>query len=787
MKKINLDMKESKRMGMPCWMAAFLLSLAGAVIAILPFLLRDEGYIAMSHDFTAQEIAFHTFMNETVRSGNLLWNWAIDLGGNFLESFSFYNLGSAFSWISFLFPPELTPRVMGVIMILKFAVAGAAAAGYLNRHIKNRTIVLLASLLYAFSGFQCSSVVFYHFQDAVAFFPLMLTGLELLVEEKKRGRLLAACVVNVLCNYSFFISGVIFLVIYYVVKYMIPDIQAGKRGIRHYAAPIIDCMIEGALGCMAAGILLIPSIISTLSNERVTSHILGEEWLTMTTKDWLMLLKAFLMPAETMDDYSSVTTSDWMTNAAYLPLFSIVFVLAYLFKKKDWLSHLIKTCFVIALIPVLNSVFMTFMPGGYRRWYYMFILVMVVATAKVIEAPKEYPIKKALGVWGALFGVYLLLTCVVPWSEQEQSIIYNRGWYLYGVITAFVGIVLLYAVFRWVKTNRNMVLLLLVFVFSVGTLGVNIHHYQSTTDNSNLDFKTYPNSYAKNVANYLTEIPQKLDREILPYRYYFDEGIGHTYYNLELMNSLPSINSFISTAHASITEFYDQLGIGRGTWTNGAVGGVRELLSARYIVSAIEQPAYTYLTTLENSNGQQMYLYENEAALPIGFTYDSYIKRSEFENLGTDVRAVVMLKTLVIEDEDEAEVSKYLFHYPEYGEVINVDSLPGAIAERGRETSEEFRTGDNYFESVITADAEKYAFFAVPYDKYWRAEVNGEEREVLNINGLMAVRIDGGENRILFEYEYLPIQAGAVCSIAGVLASVLYLILAGRLEKNKRD
>ena len=104
-------------------------------------------------------------------------------------------------------------------------------------------------------------------------------------------------------------------------------------------------------------------------------------------------------------------------------------------------------------------------------------------------------------------------------------------------------------------------------------------------------------------------------------------------------------------------------------------------LAARYIVSAIEQPAYRYLATLENSNGQQMYLYENEAALPLGFTYDSYIKRSEFENLGMDVRAVVMLKTLVIEDEDEAEVSKYLFHYPEYSGVISADSLPGAIAE----------------------------------------------------------------------------------------------------------
>ena len=145
-----------------------------------------------------------------------------------------------------------------------------------------------------------------------------------------------------------------------------------------------------------------------------------------------------------------------------------------------------------------------------------------------------------------------------------------------------------------------------------------------------------------------------------------------------------------------------------------------------------------------------------------------------------------MLKTLVIEDEDEAEVSKYLFHYPEYGEVISADSLPSAIAERGRETSEEFLTGGNYFESVITADAEKYAFFGVPYDKYWKAEVNGEKREVLNINGLMAVQIDAGENRILLEYEYLPLAAGGVCSIVGVLASALYFILAGRMEKNKR-
>ena len=48
-------------------------------------------------------------------------------------------------------------------------------------------------------------------------------------------------------------------------------------------------------------------------------------------------------------------------------------------------------------------------------------------------------------------------------------------------------------------------------------------------------------------------------------------------------------------------------------------------------------------------------------------------------------------------------------------------------------------------------------------------DVNGESREVININGLMAVRIDAGDNTIRFDYVYTPLKQGIVCSIAGVL------------------
>lgn len=236
---------------MPCWLAAFLLNLAVGLIAVGTFIVSDNGYFALSHDFNGQEIAFNMFMNDAVKSGNLLWNWGIDIGSNFLETFSFYNVGSVFFWISLLFPADSVPQVMGWIIILKYAVAGAVSACWFERHLNQKTVILTASLLYAFSGFQCGSIVFYHFQDQAALFPLLLIGLEELVEEKKHGRLLCACTINALCNFVFFVGEVIFLVIYYVVRYLYPVCAgkgAEKKKVKECLWAAASCMLEGAIG-----------------------------------------------------------------------------------------------------------------------------------------------------------------------------------------------------------------------------------------------------------------------------------------------------------------------------------------------------------------------------------------------------------------------------------------------------------------------------------------------------------------------------------------------------------
>jgi len=760
---------------LPLWIRAFFVNFLAGMLAIGPFLLAGGGYFAMSHDFSAQEIPFHIFMNRTVKSGNLGWNWAIDLGGNFTECFAFYNLGSIFTWLEFLFPADWMPRVMGWFLILKLAVAGAASAVFFRRHLKRDCTALTASLLYAFCGYQCSAVVFYHFMDMVALFPLMMTGLELLAEEKKKGFFAAACLLNALCNYIFFVSEVFFVILYYLVTYLPEDLRSRRPG------RVLLCLWEGMLGCLMSGILLLPAVNGTLSNSRISEYINISDWFRLESQQLLLQLKAFLLPAEPMNRMSSVYGSDWLSNAAYLPLFGILFAVAYAISKKDSLSRMLKLCLFILLVPVCNSLFMLFNSVQYHRWYFMLILLMVLATGHVIEEPSQYKIRQSAVAHVLLLLFFVLLTTgIIRWNYADFRLVFLEGRYWTGVCAAVTGIVLvLLCVYRF-PARREKLLFSLTFVFSIFVLSFSVYWYQNTTDNTTIDFRKYENAYAENVADYLTEYAAALSPDILPCRYAFQEGIGHSYYNFAMTNSLPSVNSFISTASSSISEFYDALGPGRATWTNQGPEDTGRLLSVRYYIyleKALGEDipeTYKFLGTMKNKNGQTAYVYEDEEAPSIGFTYDTYITRSEFDSFreaSPGYAARAMIYTLVAADEDAEEVSGCLTHDSVNRRVLSRCAVPA-------ETASSFAAGRNTFTCQITADREKYAFFSVPYDKYWRAGVNGAEEKILNINGLMAVRVQEGDNDIRFEYDYLPGKLGLAVSLCGILMFAGYLVLA---------
>ena len=159
--------------------------------------------------------------------------------------------------------------------------------------------------------------------------------------------------------------------------------------------------------------------------------------------------------------------------------------------------------------------------------------------------------------------------------------------------------------------------------------------------------------------------------------------------------------------------------------------------------------------------------------------------RSEFDETVSSFKAILMLKTLVIPDEEEAIVSDTLRHYDEVRDGIATTEHRHAIsAAHLNECSQDtVQTTDSYA-STIYADADKYAFYSIPNDDGWKASVNGEPVEITDINGFMAVPIKEGENRIEFSYHTPGLREGCIMSAGALFVICVYLIWAKKKKAN---
>ena len=100
----------------------FALCFFTAVLLFAPHCIVDAvaggGYFHYAGDFNDQQINFYQYANAFVKNGGS-FSWATDLGSGFVNSYSFYLLGSPFFWLSMVVPARLMPWAMVPLLCLK--------------------------------------------------------------------------------------------------------------------------------------------------------------------------------------------------------------------------------------------------------------------------------------------------------------------------------------------------------------------------------------------------------------------------------------------------------------------------------------------------------------------------------------------------------------------------------------------------------------------------------------------------------------------------------------------
>ena len=129
------------------WMAVGCAGIIG-LLAFGGVILQSGGFLTLAADFNEQQLPFSVAAWKGVRSGSP-WLWGVDLGSSLITTFSFYNLGSPFFWLTLPFPVDSFPRLAGFLFILKYMTAAGSGYVYLRRFCGTPAAVT-GALIYAF-------------------------------------------------------------------------------------------------------------------------------------------------------------------------------------------------------------------------------------------------------------------------------------------------------------------------------------------------------------------------------------------------------------------------------------------------------------------------------------------------------------------------------------------------------------------------------------------------------------------------------------------------------------
>lgn len=719
-----------------------------ALIAIGYFIYRGDGILTVRDDFNVQQIPFSIAVNDAVKNGQFGWMWNVDLGTNIIGAFSFYNLGSPFFWCSVLFPAMCFPYVVGWLYMLKYMTAGICAYLYIKRFVNNKEWAVLGAVLYAFSGFQTTNLLFYHFHDVVAFFPLLVLALENLVVNRKKGLFAFAVGINCLVNYYFFCGEIIFLIIYFICRFGVH---------KSTVKSVILCCVEGILGIGMAGFLFFPSVLFIRTNPKASLGMLSRDNILYSLDQYLKILGEILLPAEPMHSQAYITSSDYSSTAAYLPGVGLTFVIAYIMKEKGWIRRVLLVSTIMSLFPIANSVYTGF-SQDYRRWWYMPVLIMALASSIILDQGRVDKIRVPAIFNTLLTGVFA--TVVAYYIKRGKFALFSKEMFVGLVVLAIVGCIVILILSYFPRMFHAGVWGLVIFV-SILTTSYTLHLYRSEEE---------PTQEWK----HKWQIDRKMENYDINYRYDADNSVSY-------IGGVHPLRTFNSTITGSIFEMHQAFELSRTpAWLAYDVDGVAALMAGKYYFVSQPETGDIILETLDYDSGTS-YLVE-KAACPIGFTYETYISQSEFQQLEREKRGYAALKGLVVNAQYEEEAARYLDKIDT--STVNADDLYEDIQRNTDQIVEIYEMDSKGFKAGAVRDRVTYAFFSVPYDDGWNAYLNEKQVDIIKVNGMMAIRLERGENNICFQYEIPGFHTGIMISIVSVLALIGYMI-AGECYNRK--
>ena len=566
------------------------------------------------HQYVIFDVALRNILHG---NGSLFYTFTSGLGLNFYALSSYY-LGSFLSPLVYFFDLTNMPDAVYLTTLLKFGLIGLSTYFSLNKLFKSipKPLKLALSTSYALMSFTVSQLEIKTWLDVFILIPLIITGLQLLITEKKFLLYFTSLSILFIQNYYFGYMTVLFLIFWYLCQI--------SWNFKTRKSSVLDFIVISFLAGMASLILTLP----TLFDLQTHGEKLTEVTKFQTESSWYLDLfaKQFIGSFDTTK-YGAIP----MIFVGLLP-----FILTILFFTLKSIKFHVKLIYAIFFAFLIVSFYIEaldlFWQGMHtpnmflHRYAWIFSTLLIYTAAEVLNRLKE------IKIWNFLVSLFFVVAGFLAtiYLKSHYSFLTDLNILLTLEFLVVYSLLLLAVIKKFISVNLFAILISLFIMVEM-----------SLNASSQIDGIAKEWGFASRSA-YNRDIPaMKSFSTYIGNQFSRTEKLETQTGNDSMKFNYNGISQFSSVRNRSASSTLDKLGFkSSGTnlnlrYANNSILA-DSLFGIQYNISDSPIDKYGFQDVYQKDN---LTLYENQFSLPIAFASQSIYNDVKFTEHTLDNQA----------------------------------------------------------------------------------------------------------------------------------------------------
>ena len=567
------------------------------------------------HQYVIFDVALRNILHG---NGSLFYTFTSGLGLNFYALSSYY-LGSFLSPLVYFFNLSNMPDAVYLTTLLKFGLIGLSTFFSLNKLFQSipQPLKLALSTSYALMSFTVSQLEIKTWLDVFILIPLIITGLHILITQKKRLLYFTSLSILFIQNYYFGYMTALFLIFWYLCQI--------SWDFKNRKSSFLDFVVTSFLAGMASLMMTLPTLFDLQTHGEKLTAITKLK----TDSSWYLdiFAKQFIGSFDTTK-YGSIP----MIFVGLLP-----FILTILFFTIKSIKFHVKLIYALFFTFLIASFYIEaldlFWQGMHtpnmflHRYAWIFSTLLIYTAAEVLNRLKE------LKLWNLFISLFLVLTgfWATVYFKSHYSFLTDLNILLTLEFFVVYSLLLLAVIRKFISVNLFAILLSL---FITAEICLNaLSQMEGIAKEWSFASRSAYNRDVTDMESIIEQIDNPFTRT---------EKLQIQTGNDSMKFNYNGISQFSSVRNRSASTSLDKLGF-KSSGTN---------LNLRYANNSILADSLFGIqyniseTPLDKYGFQEIYkkdhltLYKNQLSLPIAFATQSIYKDVNFNNHTLDNQAL---------------------------------------------------------------------------------------------------------------------------------------------------